>query len=190
MVGALRYDGKRVIVTGAATGVGAAVAQILVELGAEVHAIDATLPAVSGLASFSECDMDDLAQIDTTIAKIGKIVNALFNCADPLVDMGAVRHLTEAVVPLMIEGSAIASLASSADGSGPAPLNAYTASRSTALARDGIRINCVNLVSTTDDRPSPLGRPVIAEDQAWPMVFLNSPRAAFVTGAQLDCARE
>ena len=40
----LQYEGKRVIVTGAASGMGAATAQILVDLGAEVHAIDIKKP--------------------------------------------------------------------------------------------------------------------------------------------------
>jgi len=124
MAGVLQYDGKRVIVTGAASGMGAATAEILVDLGAEVHAIDIKKPAVSGLASFSECDLRDCAQIDATIAKIGKIVNALFNCAGlpntfpdldvMLVNFCGLRQVTEAVVPLMIEGSAIASIASTA----------------------------------------------------------------------------
>src|SRR4029079_1857915 len=65
----------------AASGMGAATAQILVDLGAEVHTIDINQPDVAGLASFTRCDLRDPAQIDDTIAKIGKIVNALFNCA-------------------------------------------------------------------------------------------------------------
>ena len=81
-------------------------------------------------------------------------------------------------------------------------INAYTALRSFALAKDGIRINCVNPGPTDtpmmpefekavgkqymDDFPVPLGRHAVAEEQAWPMVFLNSPRASFLTGHQLD----
>ena len=49
----LGYEGKRVIVTGAASGMGAATAEILVDLGAEVHAIDIKKPDLSGLASFT-----------------------------------------------------------------------------------------------------------------------------------------
>ena len=37
-----------------------------------------------------------------------------------------------------------------------------------------------------DDFPVPLGRHAVAEEQAWPMVFLNSPRSSFVTGVQFD----
>jgi NAD(P)-dependent dehydrogenase (short-subunit alcohol dehydrogenase family) len=245
----LQYEGKRVIVTGAASGMGAATAQILVDLGAEVHTIDIKKPEISGLASFSECDLREPAQIDDTVAKIGKIVNALFNCAGlpntfpnldvMLVNFCGLRALTEAVVPLMIEGAAIASIASTAGigwmqnmgvlfellatpdfagarqwcethpkelanayGLSKEAINAYTAQRSFALAQGGIRINCVNPGPTDtpmmpefekavgkqymDDFPVPLGRHAVAEEQAWPLVFLNSPRAAFVTGVQFD----
>ena len=37
-----------------------------------------------------------------------------------------------------------------------------------------------------DDFPVPLGRHAVAEEQAWPLLFLNSPRASFVTGVQFD----
>ena len=36
----LRYEGTRVVVTGAASGMGAATASILTQLGAEVHGLD------------------------------------------------------------------------------------------------------------------------------------------------------
>ena len=36
----LGYEGKKVLVTGAASGMGAATASILSELGAEVHGLD------------------------------------------------------------------------------------------------------------------------------------------------------
>lgn len=249
MQDALRYEGKRVIVTGAASGMGEATARILVELGAEVHAIDIKAPAVSGLASYTECDLRDPDQITATAAKIGHVVNALFNCAGlantfpdldvMLVNFFGLRQLTEAVIPLMIEGAAIASIASTAGvgwmqnmkllsellavpdfasarawceahpkelanayGLSKEAINAYTASRSFDLAPLGIRINCVNPGPTDtpmmpefekavgkrymDEFPVPLGRHAVAEEQAWPMVFLNSSRASFVTGVQFD----
>lgn len=163
----LQYEGKRVIVTGAASGMGAATAQILVDLGAEVHAIDIRKPDIPGLASFTECDLRDPAQIDSAVRKIGKIVNALFNCADVLlVNFEELRHITEAVIPNMIEGSAIVSTA----GAGDEEVIGYTALRSVSLAPHGIRINCLTQRSTD------------AEQQAWPLVFLNSPRASSLTG--------
>src|SRR6478736_4319515 len=120
----LGYSGKRVIVSGAASGMGAATTELLVELGAEVHAIDIKKPEIAGLASFTETDLRDPAQIEAAVAKIGAIVNALFNCAGlpntfsnldvMLVNFCGLRHLTEAVIPNMIEGSAISCIASTA----------------------------------------------------------------------------
>ena len=77
----LGYEGKRVIVSGAASGMGAATTELLVELGAEVHAIDIKKPDITGLASFTETDLREPEQIEAAVAKIGKVVDALFNCA-------------------------------------------------------------------------------------------------------------
>jgi NAD(P)-dependent dehydrogenase (short-subunit alcohol dehydrogenase family) len=217
----LGYAGKRVIVTGAATEAGEATARILVDLGVEVHALDLTKPDVTGLASYTACDLGDPEQIDDAVAKIGRVVNALFNCGGRprslppidalLVDFCGVRHVTEAVIPNLQRGGAIVSIASTAgsgwqqnldllsgllqtpefaaarawceahlselaDGGALAnqAVNAYTALRSLTLAAAGIRINCVN--------PAPADAP---PDVAWPLVFLNSPRAAGVTGRHL-----
>jgi NAD(P)-dependent dehydrogenase (short-subunit alcohol dehydrogenase family) len=218
----LLYAGRRVIVTGAASGVGAATAEMLVDLGAEVHAIDIEKPEVSGLASFTPVDLREPALIEKAATKIGSVVNALFNCARPpgtfsdldalLVDFCGLRALTEAVIPLMIEGSAIASVTSAAalgptaneelvsgllgtrdfegarawctahvpelgnsGGVAIAAVNAYTALRSFDLAAAGIRINNVNPGLRAGEAGS-----------VWPLIFLNSPRAAAVNGQRLD----
>jgi NAD(P)-dependent dehydrogenase (short-subunit alcohol dehydrogenase family) len=245
----LQYEGKRVIVTGAASGMGEATARILVELGAEVHTLDVKKPDITGLASYTQCDLRDPEQIDDTVRKIGKVVNGLFNCAGlpntfapldvVLVNFCGLRAVTEAVVPNMLPGSAIACIASTAGigwlqnmpllfellatpdfaaarawceahpdaltnsyGLSKEAINAYVALRSFTLAPEGIRINCVNPGPTDtpmmpefekavgkkymDEFPVPLGRHAVAEEQAWPLVFLNSPRASFVTGHQFD----
>ncbi|MGH8978575.1 MAG: SDR family NAD(P)-dependent oxidoreductase, partial [Acidimicrobiia bacterium] len=77
----LGYTGKRVIVTGAASGIGAATTTLLVELGAEVHTLDLRKPDVAGFASFTECDLREPQQIDAAVDRIGSVVNMLFNCA-------------------------------------------------------------------------------------------------------------
>ena len=174
----LGYAGRRVIVAGAASPVGSATIKVLVDLGAEVHAIDAAPPDQPGLASFTETDLHDPAQIEAAARKIGRVVNALFNCLPQATDddFSHLQQLTEHVVPLMIEGAAIATVVPRADGAtSPAlRLNDYTAERGRDLLASGIRMNCVNV---------PPGGP--ADDQAWPLVLLNSPRCAHVSGAVL-----
>jgi NAD(P)-dependent dehydrogenase (short-subunit alcohol dehydrogenase family) len=117
----LGYKGKRVIVTGCFSGRGQATAELLLELGAEVHGLDykdASLP----LASFTNVDLRDPASIESGVHSIGGKVDALFNCAGlpntfaPLdvmkVNFLGLRHLTELVVERMSEGGAIVSISS------------------------------------------------------------------------------
>ena len=79
----LGYEGKRVIVSGAASGMGAATTELLVELGAEVHAIDIKKPDLTGLASFTETDLREPEQIDAAVAKIGKVVERAVQLRGP-----------------------------------------------------------------------------------------------------------
>ncbi|HEX5095320.1 MAG TPA: hypothetical protein VFX21_04875 [Acidimicrobiia bacterium] len=99
-----RYAGKRVILSGAASGTGPATAGLLVDWGAEVHTIDATKPKVRGLASFTECDLRAPEQVDAAVDRIGKYVHVLVNCAP---HGPGVEHLIERVAADMLEGSAI-----------------------------------------------------------------------------------
>jgi NAD(P)-dependent dehydrogenase (short-subunit alcohol dehydrogenase family) len=115
------YKGKRVVVSGCFSGMGEATAKLLLSLGAEVHGLDFKQSTLD-LSSFNQCDLRDPASIDAAVGKIGGKVDALFNCAGlpqtaPPMDVMKVnfigtRHLTERVIPLMPEGSAIASISS------------------------------------------------------------------------------
>lgn len=108
---------------------GAAAAELARELGAEVAVLDLREPAGEGL-SFVKTDLGDPAAIERAVAQVGGPVHALFNCqgisgmapgttgADVMrVNFLGVRHLTEAVLPLMPSGGAVASI-SSAGGLG------------------------------------------------------------------------
>lgn len=117
-----RYDGRRVVVTGCASGIGEHVARQLTELGAEVVGLDLRRPALP-LKEFHEIDLSDPASIDLAVAAIDGPVDALFNIAgvssgigDPLrvvtIDFLGTRHLMEAMIPSMPPGSAIASVSS------------------------------------------------------------------------------
>jgi NAD(P)-dependent dehydrogenase (short-subunit alcohol dehydrogenase family) len=117
-----RYDGRRAVVTGCASGIGADVARQLVDLGAEVVGLDIRPPDAK-LSEFIPLDLSDPESIDTAAASVGGPVDALFNIAgvssgigDPLrvvtINFLGTRKFTEAVVPSMPPGSAIANVSS------------------------------------------------------------------------------
>jgi NAD(P)-dependent dehydrogenase (short-subunit alcohol dehydrogenase family) len=117
-----RYDGRRVVVTGCASGIGEHVARQLTDLGAEVVGLDVRPPALQ-LKEFHEVDLGDATSIDRAVAAIEGPVDSLFNIAgvssgigDPLrvvtINFLGTRRFTEALVPKMPPGSAIANVSS------------------------------------------------------------------------------
>ena len=244
----LKYEGSRVVVTGAASGMGAACAQILVELGAEVHGIDVN-DGAGGLTNLHRCDLSDPAAIDTIVAEIGGPIDSLFNCAGlpttapsqrvMLVNFVGHRHLTEAVIPRMTEGASIGFISSAAGmgwmikmadlmpllltsdfaaakawceghddligvngyGLSKEAINAYVAYRGFLLAPTGIRLNGImpgptdtpmmpSFVETMgkdffESFPKPIGRNSTPEEQAWPLIMLNSPRSSYITATNV-----
>ena len=117
-----RYDGKRVVVTGCASGMGQEAARELIDLGASVVGLDIAEPTV-GVKEFHRLDLSDPASIDAVAAAVGGPVHALFNiagissgAAPPLkvaeVNILGTRRLTEALLPVMESGSAIACVSS------------------------------------------------------------------------------
>ncbi len=77
---AFRYDGKRALVVGGATGMGAATAELVQDLGAEVVVMDyadVTLPGVKAI----KLDLRDKAGIDAAVDECGGPIHALFSCA-------------------------------------------------------------------------------------------------------------
>jgi NAD(P)-dependent dehydrogenase (short-subunit alcohol dehydrogenase family) len=247
----LGYSGQKVLVTGAASGMGEATARILGELGAEVHALDRREPKVD-CAAFYETDLMDPAAIEKSAAAVseGRPVDKLFNCAGiaqtfPPVDVMLVnflglRHLTEALVPRMPDGAAIANISSGAGIGWQANMEnvmrllavtehaaakqwceehraeiregysfskeciiVWTMMRGMQLATERrMRMNCIapgptetgmmpDIVSDMgqeymDNFPKPLlGRNATPEEQAWPLVFLNSDRANVVNASML-----
>jgi NAD(P)-dependent dehydrogenase (short-subunit alcohol dehydrogenase family) len=118
----LGYQGKCVVVTGAHSGMGAAAARTLVELGAEVHALDVR-PIEAPVKQALVCDLSKRESIDAAAQKLPASVDALFNCAGlpgapfsaldtTLVNFVGLRHLTEQMIPRVPEGGAIASITS------------------------------------------------------------------------------
>ena len=118
----LDYKGKRVVFTGASSGIGKAAAQILIDLGAEVYSLGTRGVSVPG-SKFIPIDLKDKDLIDAAIAQIPDGVDSLFNCAGlpgppfpnldtTLVNFAGHRHLTENLLPKMSKGGAIANVAS------------------------------------------------------------------------------
>jgi len=119
----LGYQGKTVVLTGAASGMGGAAARLLVDLGAEVHALDLAridAPVKQTLA----VDLADPASIDAAAAKLPARLDVLFHCAGVpgpprfdalqtmLVNFVGLRQLTEALVDRVADGGAIAAITS------------------------------------------------------------------------------
>lgn len=120
--GLWRYDGRRAVVTGCASGIGAELVRQLGELGATVTGLDQTEPAVH-VDEFHPLDLADPSSIDQAVEAIRAPVDALFNVAgvssgigDPqrvvAINFLGMRHLTEALLPAMPAGSGIANVSS------------------------------------------------------------------------------
>jgi NAD(P)-dependent dehydrogenase (short-subunit alcohol dehydrogenase family) len=75
-----RYDNKRVLVVGGATGMGAAAAKMAKELGAEVVVLDYA-PVSYPVDQALTVDLRDPASIDSAIKEVGGSVNAIFSAA-------------------------------------------------------------------------------------------------------------
>jgi NAD(P)-dependent dehydrogenase (short-subunit alcohol dehydrogenase family) len=79
-VSACGDDGKRVLVIGGATGMGAAAAATVADLGAEVVVMDVADVAFPVAASI-KVDLRDRASVDAAIGVLGGSVDAVFACA-------------------------------------------------------------------------------------------------------------
>ncbi len=77
---AFRYDGKRALVVGGATGMGAAVAELVQDAGAEVVVMDRAEVSLAGVKAIP-LDLADKASIDAAVDECGGPVHALFSCA-------------------------------------------------------------------------------------------------------------
>ena len=116
----------RVMVTGAAAGIGRATAEILAAEGAEIVAVDRDDPPDNGLGTdwtWHRADLSDPASIDAVpvegrfdalISAAGLPPRPGTEAAVLAVNFLGLRRLAERVIPAMAEGGALVSLASKA----------------------------------------------------------------------------
>ncbi len=120
---AFRYDGKRAVVVGGATGMGAAAAELLQSAGAEVVVMDyaeITLPGATAV----HVNLAERESIDAAVDQCGGPVDALFSCAGVAdgtpgiekINFIGHRHMIDRLLAddLMPRGSAIGFISSAA----------------------------------------------------------------------------
>ena len=71
----LRYDGKQVVITGAATGMGHETVRLLLDAGASVTALDVAEINEPGVG-YIRTDLGDPASIDAAVAQIRALRDA------------------------------------------------------------------------------------------------------------------
>jgi 3-oxoacyl-[acyl-carrier protein] reductase len=232
---ALSMQGKRALVTGAASGIGKATALVLAQLGAELlladlAPLDATrdeIAAGGGVCTMMQGDLTEDAFIASFFA--GDRVHAVAHCAgildgrkwteDPAWHERFHRVMDVNVrVPLQLAAAAIDHMAAHGGGNialvgsvagktGGTSLSTppdYSASKGAVhtlvkwLSRNavgrGVLVNAVapGPVETAMTRgfnlgPTlPMGRIGRAEELAWPIAFLCTSAASYLSGAILD----
>ncbi len=125
------YSDKSVVVTGAATGIGAALTVQLIELGARVHTLDIA-PVAAEVAMAIQCDLGDRHSIGAALELLPTEVDTLFNCAGVpnggrfspgevmAINWLGLRQLTESLLGRMQPEAAIVHVASTAGRGWPA----------------------------------------------------------------------
>ena len=118
-----RYDGKRVVVVGGATGMGAAAAVLAKDAGADVVVMDFAEVQVPGVEAI-RVNLAERESIDAAVDQCGGRVDALFSCAGVAdgtpgierINFVGHRHLIDRMISrsMLRRGSAICFISSSA----------------------------------------------------------------------------
>lgn len=75
------YEGKICVVTGASSGMGKATVEMLVDLGANVYALDLKPCTINGIKEFIKCDLANKKEIDEAFKKIPEHIDSFFGVA-------------------------------------------------------------------------------------------------------------
>lgn len=136
----MSYAGKRVVVTGAYSGIGAALVELLRQAGAEqIVVLDIKEPEAD-VDTFIETDMGNPVSVDAALAAVNaeeEPVDVLFNNAGVAATLAAdivmrvnilgLKRLTSGLMPAMRAGGAIVNTASVAGNGWPQHLMEITA---------------------------------------------------------------
>src|SRR4051794_26146318 len=123
----INYEGKKVVVTGAASGMGEKTAELLIDLGAEVYALDIKEPKLP-VKAYIPINLAEKQSIDQAVQQLPEEIDCIMNCAgiagatnngeviNPLtvvtINFIGARHLIEALIPRVREGGAVSIIAS------------------------------------------------------------------------------
>ena len=75
------YNNKICVVTGAASGIGKATVDLLLELGAKVYALDITKTPLTGVEKYIEVDLSDKDSIDKAMEQVPTHIDSFFGVA-------------------------------------------------------------------------------------------------------------
>lgn len=123
------YQGKVCVVTGAASGMGKATAEMLVDLGAEVYGLDWAEVKVEGIKQYIHTDLSQKDSIDQAFAKLPQHIDSFFGIAGvsgsktdfmttTKIDLIANKYICEEILPSRMEKGGSIGFITSTGGNG------------------------------------------------------------------------
>src|SRR3954464_3417797 len=144
----MNFTDQRVVVTGAASGIGAETAKLLAAAGAHVISIDRNEAAGEHIGQHISCDLTDTASIDRAVAAVDGPIDALCNVAGVpgnlptptviAVNFLGLRYLTERLADQITDGGSIVNVASIAGNAWQANLAEVKLLLGTPTFEDGM----------------------------------------------------